>query len=575
LRPHYLISIAVILCLGVVVYSNTFSCSFHFDDFQSIPSNPFIRDLHKLHNIWVFWPCRFITYLSLALNYHFNGLHVWGYHLVNLAIHLIAAVLVGWLVLLTLSTPAMKGDKIAGHANTIALFAAMVFVAHPLQTEAVTYIVQRAASLAALFYLASLCLYIRSRLHEDSRPYYIGSLLAAMLAMFTKEIAITLPLMIMFYEFCFLRTKKSMGWRPIAPFFLISFIIPLTTVLTRSVNIQGLNRLYEAPPGISPIHYFLTQLRVMMTYIRLMFVPLNQNMDYDYPVYRHLFEAPVLAGAISLMAILWGAKQLFAKYRLVSFSILWVFITLLPESSFFPIKDLIVEHRLYLPLAGYSIFLASGAYYLTDGKAFKTAAIVLTMIIACYAFLAFQRNKIWENELTLWNDALQKSPGKVRPYNNRGTAYFVLGQYAKAISDYNKALALNPRFEEALANRGLVYYRQGKIAQAFSEYDKAIAINPNYPEAYYNRAYAYEKQGKFDQAVRDYNETLALNPLDAAAYYNRANIYYQWGDYVQAISDYNKAIKLYPEDADYRSNLGLAWGQLHRILAARPQPKPR
>ncbi len=367
MRSIYLSSIAVIICLGGFVYSNTFFSSFHLDDFHSITENPFIRDLHNLHHIWIFWPCRFITYLSIAFNYHFNGLHVGGYHLFNLGIHLATAIFVWWLVLLTLSTPAMNGDKIIRYANAIALFAGLVFAAHPVQTEAVTYIVQRAASMAALFYLASLCFYIKSRLLQPpglKRFYYFFSLIAALMAMFTKETAITLPLMILFYEFSFLKTKRSFDWRPLIPFLLILFVIPLTMLLTRSVNFQEMRRAAEAPAGITPTHYLLTQFRVMATYMRLAFFPYAQNLDYDYPVYKNLFEWPVWASAMLLIAILFGAKQLFSKYRIVSFFILWFFLTLLPEAGFIPIKDVIFEHRLYLPLAGYSVFLAGSTYYL-------------------------------------------------------------------------------------------------------------------------------------------------------------------------------------------------------------------
>ena len=156
-----LLSIIIISCLGIIVYSNTYHCSFHFDDFSSIVTNPNIRHIHDLHHIWKNWPSRFITYLSIALNYHFYGVNVYGYHLVNFLVHLITSLLVWWLVRLTLLTPAMKGNKIADHGDWVALFAGLIFLTHPLQTQAVTYIIQRAASMATMFYVASLCLYIK------------------------------------------------------------------------------------------------------------------------------------------------------------------------------------------------------------------------------------------------------------------------------------------------------------------------------------------------------------------------------------------------------------------------------
>lgn len=215
--------VVLIVCLGTAVYSNVFFSSFHFDDGPSIAVNAYIRNIGDLHNIWVFLPRRFLLYLSLAFNYRFNGLDVFGYHLFNLAVHLVSALLVLRLVLLTMSTPVMKGEKIARHADVIALFAGLIFVSHPIQTGAVTYIVQRAASMATMFYLASLCLYAWSRSiaqHTALRnSAYIGSLIMAVFAMFTKETAITLPLMILLYEASFFKDRKGFNWGSVTRFY--------------------------------------------------------------------------------------------------------------------------------------------------------------------------------------------------------------------------------------------------------------------------------------------------------------------------------------------------------------------
>src|SRR3990167_5669134 len=220
-RPR-LFSAIILCCVGIIIYSNTLHGSFHFDDTGSIVENVSIRHLTDLAAIWNFWPTRFITYLSLAINYHFNGLNVFGYHLFNLIVHLGSAFLVWWLALLTLSTPRMKDEKISDHGDLIALFIGLLFVAHPIQTQAVTYIIQRAASLAALFYLASLCLYVKSRALDRGirnplirKFYYGGSLVTAVLAMFTKEMSITLPFMLLLYEYCFLKPKKGLNWKPL------------------------------------------------------------------------------------------------------------------------------------------------------------------------------------------------------------------------------------------------------------------------------------------------------------------------------------------------------------------------
>ena len=351
----------IISCLGIIVYSNTLNSPFYLDDLNFIVKNPYINNFQNLFNIWRCYPCRFVTFLSIALSYHFNGLNVLGYHLFNITIHLASAILVWWLVLLTLRTPVMKDDKITKHANLIAFFAGLIFVSHPVQTEAVTYIWQRAASMAALFYLASLCFYIKSRLlvltgEHKACSYYILSLIMAVLAMFSKENSITLPLIILLYEFSFFEFKKIPHSKYFLPFLLTLFIIPSMMLLSKMEQFQEFKILADWKEN-PPLHYFLTQFRVIVTYIRLLFLPFNQNFDYDYHISTSFFEWPTLISFLFLTSILFGAKQLFVKYRLIAFSIFWFFLTLSVESSFFPLSKVIYEHRLYLPLVGYSIFL--------------------------------------------------------------------------------------------------------------------------------------------------------------------------------------------------------------------------
>ncbi|MDE2028320.1 MAG: hypothetical protein KGJ11_07240, partial [Candidatus Omnitrophica bacterium] len=324
-------SVIIVACVGIIAYSNTFFSPFELDDFSSIVNNGCIQNLGDLHGIWHFLPRRFILYLSLAFNYHFNGLNVCGWHLFNLAVHLAAAVLVWRLALLTFSTPVLREDQIARHAPAIALWAGLIFVSHPVQTEAVTYIVQRAASLAAMFYLASLCLYLKARLlQEQGKPawksFYAGCLLSTVAAMYTKETAITLPLMIVLCEVSFLRAWKDIDWKQLIPVLLSLLVIPVTMVLTENSPARIHHLCSE--PGISPWQYFLTQLRVIVTYIRLLFLPVHQDFDYDYPVFKSFFQTPVLLSFLFLAAVLLGAKRLWPKYRLVSFGIFFFFLAL-------------------------------------------------------------------------------------------------------------------------------------------------------------------------------------------------------------------------------------------------------
>ena len=512
-------SIIAISCLGTLVYSNSLLCSFHFDDFVFVVANSCIKDLHHLMAIWDLWPCRFITFLSFAINYHYCQLNVQGYHLFNVAVHLLSSLLVFWLVRLTFLTPVMKEERISRHADLIALFAGLVFVAHPVQTQAVTFIWQRAASMAAMFYIASLCLYVRSRLlhhchcGQSEAVFYTGSLITAVLAMLTKENTITLPLMVLLYEFTFLNTRKIFNWKPVVPFLFLLLVIPVIWLLSDPEKAQARQSFVTNIPSM---RYFLTESRVLLTYIRLVFLPLRQNLDYDVTLSKSIFEGPVIFSIIFIGTVLFFAKKMFVKYRLLSFSIFWFFLALLPESSFFPFADVIFEHRLYLPMVGYSLFLASAVFYLFRENALPKACIALAVIIAFYSVLTYQRNKVWKNEITLWNDTVSGSPHKARPYDIRGIAYARHGKFAMAISDYNKAVEILPGFAEAYYNRGIAYAKLGSYIQALSDYDKAIELKLDFSEAYNERAVIYYLLKEYSKARADVQQAqrsgYAVNP---------------------------------------------------------------
>ncbi len=565
-----MLSIIIISCTGILAYLNSFHCSFHFDDITAFVNNPFIKNIHDLSNIWEYCPCRFITFLSLALNYHFGQLHVFGYHLFNLAVHVSAAFLVYWLALLTFSTPVMKEEKITRHANLISLLAGLVFVSHPVQTEAVTYIWQRAASMAALFYLASLCLYVRSRLLQgiNSKYYYIGAVVTAIMAMFTKENVITLPLMIVLYEFSFFKVKQ--GIKYFLPFLFTLLIIPVTMLLTHmgQARYQEFQNVVGGSGGISPLQYLLTQGRVVVTYIRLVILPFNQNLEYDYPIFKSIFELPLLASFLFLGAIFILTKRLFLKYRLVSFSILWFFLTLLPESSFLPQKDVIFEHRLYLPMVGYSLFLVSSGYYLIGKKNFKAMVIGLAIIIVCYSMLTYQRNKVWMDDRTLWGDVVSKSPRKAIGYNGLGLALYNKGDYEGAISNLKRAIEIDPKFENAYVNRANAYNREGNSSQAIVDFNKAIELNPRDADVYNDRGILYFHLGKNTQALADYNKALDLKPYDAHAYYNRGLVFYDQGNLVQSAADLNNAIEINPDHEEFYNNRGILNSRLGKAAEA-------
>jgi tetratricopeptide (TPR) repeat protein len=537
-----MIPILAICTLGLAVYSNSFFCSFHFDDFLFIVNNPDIKDLSDLGAIWSVWPTRFLTVFSLAVNYHLHQLAVGGYHLFNLALHIGTAVLVWRLILLTFNTPGMRGNVLSPYAEEISLFTAFIFVAHPMQTEAVVYIWQRSVLLEAFFCLATVILYVRSRLTTQGGFFYKCSLITALLALLSKETAMSLPLMLVLYEFCFLKDKGGFPWKRLAPFFIFIIGLLILMIFAQPANVQVKNSYFLHLLGNGTLFnsYFLTQCKVWLTYLRLLCVPLGQNMYYDYPLVQSWFDPVMLAALLFLTALAVLAFKIRPGYLLVSFGILWFYAALLADSSFLPLQDVICEYRPYLALVGYALGVVGLLYHVFAGCRPWLVRAVLVLAVGWYAVLTYQRNFVWQDELSLWKDVVSKSPGNKMAHNNLGTIYRDSGKVDKAMAEFNTAIAIDPHFAGAYVNRGVIYQMKGQVQKALVDYDMAIRLAPDIPSAYNDRGLLYLDQGELDKALADFNKSLEFTP--SLAYYNRGLIYLKQGRSDLALEDFTKTI---------------------------------
>lgn len=568
--------ILTIVIAGIISYSNSFDCSFHFDDTHFLD----ISVTNDVANVvdWIrLAPSRPLGILTFAVNYNLHQLDVWGYHLVNLFIHLINALLVYWLTWITLSSPVMKDDPISRNKTIIAFMTGLLFVTHPLATQSVTYIVQRFASLATLFYLLSLILFIRGRLWQGDRNtsllFFSASIFSGICGMLTKEIVFTLPFAILLYDYFFLKASpwklelKDKG-------LMVSFIM-LTIFLLLIFRVRSVYVFHTVEPGqgyaysISMQEYLFTQFRVILTYIRLLILPFHQNFDYDYPVSTTLFHIKTFLSFLALLGIALTGFLLFKKYRLIAFGIFWFILTLLVESSIIPIsQNVIYEHRTYLSSFGFFIALTGGFFYLFQEKHLRIGVFILLVIASLNATLAYQRNKIWQDEYTLWADCLKKSPNKARVNNNFGNALFNKGDYEKALYYYNKAIFTNNHYADYYNNRGTAMSALGYTQKALEDYNEAIRLKPDYVDAYNNRGILYDKLGQYPQAIQDYNETIRRNHHYANAYNNRGTIYGRQGQYQKAINDFNKAITIKSNHALAHHNLGYVYSLLGQYQPA-------
>jgi len=573
----------LIILAGILIYSNTFDVPLVFDDEASIIDNPairdfgFFRDTGKLKTVMMyqgvkdFFMTRYIGYLTFAFNYKLHGLSVFGYHAVNNTIHILNALLVYWLISSTLRTPFLSAHPPSGDRERafkyLPLLTSLMFICHPIQTQAVTYIVQRFTSLATLFYVLSLVLYINSRLTgKNLRRYamYCLSLVSALLSMKTKEISFTLPFIISLYEFLFFDGKGKKRFLFLIPFLLALLIIPLTLVAVKG-SIADIAHIDESTrlaggENIARSDYFYTQLRVIVTYMRLMLPPVTQNLDYDYPVYRSFFELPVLLSFLLLLSIVGLGIYLFYRSRftshvsrLTAFGIFWFFITLSVESSVIPIADVIFEHRVYLPSIGFILGLITAIVMAGDwleSQRVKTGRLgipLLFVFILLFAGATYARNSIWQDKVTLWKDVVEKSPLKARPHNNLGIEYATRGLLHEAIEEYKTAIALKPDSVDSHSNLGVVYAQQGHFDEAIEEYQIALKLSPDYYEAHNNLGVAYREKGLFGDAIKEFETVLKFMPEYPRPYYNLGVTYEKQGDIPKAIRSYQMALKLKPD----------------------------
>lgn len=617
------IRILIISILGVLVYSNTLMAPFEFDDKRSIIENPVIRDSLYFKNpsalqridtskeIKEFFESRYIGYLSFALNYRLHDLNVTGYHIFNILVHIVNALLVYWLVILTFRTSHFRDLPDANSGNLIAFFSALIFAVHPIQTQAVTYIVQRFTSLAVFFYLLSLVFYIKSRIMAigDQRSavssqdndqkvkhikfkkwgYYCASIISAVLAMKTKETSFTLPIIVTFYEFMFFggNFKKRLVY--LAPILLTMLIIPITLISVRTSLVYSgrIDESFEllSSPLISHSDYLFTQFRVIVTYIRLIVFPVNQIFDYDYPIYNSFFALPVLSSFLFLMAIISCGIYLlyYSRYsvgakrysRLISFGIFWFFITLSVESSIIPRADVIFEHRVYLSSVGFIIAVITFLIGLRNalvGRIQIIERIILSVPITAVLVLsvaAYMRNDVWRSEVSLWKDVVSKSPEKLRGHYNLGAAYAKQGWFDDAIKEFRIILRMKKKdFDTLHYNLGWVYFKKNMLDDAEREYLAAIKLNPNYTDAYINLGAVYINQGRFDDAIEVFKKAIVIKPDDPEAHYNLGGVYEGQGKLENAIEEYKIVLRQRPKLADEHNNIGVELFRKGRLKEA-------
>ncbi|MGD8666760.1 MAG: tetratricopeptide repeat protein [Desulfobacterales bacterium] len=551
----------VVIC----IYANTIGSPFIFDSRKNIGSNPHIRiskiTPEGLANAAFKSPSwqRPLPNISFALNYYLHGTNVVGFRVVNILIHISTAFLLYFFVKSTFCTPALRSRY--SNYLWISFFTAALWLVHPLQTQSVSYVVQRMNSMAAMFYILSMLLYARFRLsrqHRNKWWLFAGCVLAGVLALASKQIAATLPFFIFAYEWYFFQ-DMGIKWLKRQIPLLIGCLVLATVIGSALWGDKLLDWMIQGY-GIrdfTPAQRLLTEPRVVIFYLGQLLWPhpARLNLDHDFSISHSLLDPMTTFFAILVIAALIGVAVVTAKkQRLLSFCIVWYFGNLVIESSIIPL-EIIFEHRVYLPSMMFSLVLVLFVHRWVKPMWLQTG--LLCAMIAVGSFWTYERNAVYSDRITFWQDSANKSPGKARTHNNLGVALADQGYHNEAIKKYREALQIDPLYPDPIANIGLSLARQGKIEESIAQFLKALEIDPKNHQILSNLGASLILLERYPEAVQRLSEALALDSYQAQAHNNLGVAFQFQGRVEEAIYHFSRAVQLDPEYLNAYNNLGI------------------
>jgi tetratricopeptide (TPR) repeat protein len=571
-RRHVRLAAAAIVFIGALAYSNSFAGRFIFDD-RTILEDASIRQL------WPPWTAMFspnnvarpVIGLTLAINYRISGLEVWSYHLLNLLIHLLAALTLFGIVRHALRSGRMR-PRFGTAATALAASVALVWAVHPLETQSVTYIIQRGESLMGLMYLATVYAVTRAAQSAGKR-WGVAAVIACAVGMATKPVMATAPIMALLFDVIFitgsLKTSLRRRWALYATlgstWIILAATIAAPTPADWSVGFKM--------KSLTPLEYLQTQFGVIVHYLRLAVWPDALVLDYAWPVART--ASAIMPFAAIILGLIAATVWALVRRPAVGFLGAWFFLILAPTSSVMPIADLAFEHRMYLPLAavvalciigGYRISQALIARYTQSTAQRKqigqfVGAGALAIIIAALASSTFLRNTYYQSEIVMWADIVKKRPANARAHNNLGMFLAERGQYGEALAHFDEACRLNPDDALAKNNLALTLANQGRIAEAIPLYLNALQRKPDYTDAHFNLGRALAAQGDLEAAKAHFIDTVKLDPTYGEAYFGWAMALKKQGRAAEAVEPLRRAIELRPNWVE-------ALNELTLILAA-------
>lgn len=551
----------VIIAAGLLAYANSFSGVFLFDDDHAILENPHIRRLWPLSEALKAPPQstvagRPVVSLSLAVNYALGGLNPWGYHAFNLAVHLAAGLVLFGVVRRTLLSDRLR-ERYGSAAETLAGITTLLWVVHPLQTETVTYVIQRTESMMALLYLLTLYCVMRGR--SSARPirWHVAGLVACGLGMATKEVMATAPLVVLLHDAIFGSgsIRGALRSRP----WLYGGMAGTWAILAAFMVSAPRSASVGFSLGVTAFQYALNQCEVIVGYLRLVFWPHPLVLDYGHPREMHIGDAAPYA--VVLACVLALSVVAFVRWPALGFWGAWFFLILGPTSSVVPITtEVAAERRMYLPLAGVLVPMVLGIYE-SLGRLFARWSVRArwrrllmggpALVAACLmAMLTIQRNAMYHNEEAMWRATLALQPGNPRVLVNLGKTLAARGEFDAAMECYRQSLQKDPDFPLAHYNLGNAFHRKGKYAEALAEYKTTLRLAPDFFEARNNVGVALVDMGRYQEAISHYLQILkdAKDIQVSGVHCNLAVALAKAGRPAEAITHLRESLRSDPED---------------------------
>lgn len=542
--PSWLAATVIVLAV-VATWGTSLPAPFELDDHESILTNATIRRFPSLD--WLHPPAtggetvsgRPVLNLSFAINHALHGLDVRGFRLANMFIHAAAALALFGIVRRTLR----RADRNDIVASDVALVVALIWALHPLQTAAVTYVVQRAESLAGLFYLLTLYGFIRATERDAAKPrWFAVAAVACWLGVLTKETVATAPVVILFYDRAFVSGAWRAAWQRngrLHALLFASWIAVAASVLGHGGRGGSAGLDTSIAPGI----YFLTQCEAVVRYLKLAFWPAGQVFDYGVPTVAAVSEVWM---QLAFLVIAGGATVwLIVRNHAAGFAGACFFLLLAPSSSFVPVAtQTMAEHRMYLALVPIVVMAVGGVRSLPLPKGIRVLGAML--VIASLAVATVTRNAVYHSEIALWSDTVRKRPENPRAQHNLGRALHEAGEVEAAMAAFRRAIAVQPNHAFAHFSLGTILASRAEWEEARKHLRAAVEADPNYTAARMNLGrvlmqlgHDEEARGQFQAAVRD-------DPNLASAQRALGHLLARAGELDGAAAAYQAALKVEP-----------------------------